>query len=98
MSSSRAKSAAPIWACSTFAPATSLECRTRTSLVGRVKRNLFRQSYVGAIFTGGHPALPIESRTYGTDVRLATSNVLGTSRNLIFNAYGLRSQNEGAGG
>ena len=63
--------------------------------VARVKRNFLQQSSVGAIFTDGHPALPIASRTYGADIRLATSRLLGKSRTLAFNAFGLRSVNEG---
>ena len=63
--------------------------------VGRVKRNLLQQSYIGAIFTQGHPALPLSSSTMGADVRLATSRFLGGSRNLVLNAYGLRNVNEG---
>lgn len=62
--------------------------------VGRVRRNLLQQSYIGAIFTDGHPALPLSSRTFGADVRLATSRFLGGRRNLVVNAYGLRSVNE----
>jgi hypothetical protein len=62
--------------------------------VGRIKRNILQQSYIGAIFTDGHPALPISSRTIGGDIRLATSRFLG-NRNLAFNAYGFRSVNEG---
>ena len=83
-----------------------LDVRTRDAssvpdknfFVGRVKRNLLQQSYVGAIFTHGHPSLSIASRTIGADLRLATSNVLGKSKNLVFNAYGLRSMNEGQSG
>ena len=67
-------------------------------LVGRVKRNLLQQSYVGAIFTQGHPGLPIDSRTVGADLRLGTSNFLGRSRNFAVNAYGVRSINEGTSG
>ena len=48
--------------------------------VGRVKRNLLQQSYIGAIFTHGNPSLSIASRTIGADLRLATSNVLGKSK------------------
>ena len=62
--------------------------------VGRVKRNLFRQSYVGAIFTDGHPARGRSGQTYGADLRLATSRFLGASRNLVVNAYGVRSVND----
>jgi hypothetical protein len=63
--------------------------------VGRIKRNLFQQSYVGAIFTNGQPALGQSGQVYGTDVRLATSRFLGASRNFIVNAYGARSVNQG---
>ncbi|MCA1560558.1 MAG: carbohydrate binding family 9 domain-containing protein [Acidobacteria bacterium] len=67
-------------------------------LVGRVKRNLFQQSYVGAIFTGGHPAQEQSGQTYGADMRLATSRFLGRPNNLVVNAYGVRSVNEGVPG
>ncbi|MPY89917.1 MAG: hypothetical protein GEU99_18590 [Luteitalea sp.] len=60
--------------------------------VGRVKRNLFQQSYVGAIFTSGDPALGQSAQTYGADLRLATSQFLGGSRNLDVNAYAVRSE------
>ena len=63
--------------------------------VGRVKQNFLEQSYVGAIVTGGNPDLPSSSSTIGADVRLATSNFLGSSRNMVFNAYGLKSNNGG---
>ena len=78
--------------------------------VGRVRQNFLEQSYVGAIFTGGDPAraptpdiagtLPVErppsmSSTAGMDLRLATSNFLGTSRNMIFNMWGLRTNKDG---
>lgn len=83
-----------------------LDVRTRDTssvsdknlFVGRVKRNVLQQSYIGAIFTYGHPSLSIASRTIGADLRLATSNVLGKSKNLVFNAYGLRSMNAGQSG
>jgi hypothetical protein len=67
-------------------------------LVGRLKRNLFQQSYVGAIFTGGHPARGQSGRTYGADMRLATSRFLGRPNNLVVNAYGVRSANAGSSG
>ncbi len=66
--------------------------------VGRVKQNFLEQSYVGAIFSGGDPALPLSSSTIGVDMRLATSHFLGGSRNMVFNAYGLKSSNEGVSG
>ena len=63
--------------------------------VGRVKQNFFEQSYVGALFTGGDPASSMLSSTFGADMRLATSNFLGSDRNVVFNAYGLKSNNQG---
>jgi hypothetical protein len=66
--------------------------------VGRVKRNFLQQSYAGAIVTSGNPALPGSSNTYGADVRLATSRFLGGSRNVVLNAFGLRTANEGVSG
>jgi hypothetical protein len=68
---------------------------SRNFFVGRVKQNLLQESYVGVVFTHGNPDVNITSQTYGADVRLATSNFLGKSKNLIFNAYGLKTQNEG---
>jgi len=59
--------------------------------VGRFKRNLFRQSYVGAIMTEGNPATGLSGQTYGADVSLATSRLLGGSRNLVVTGYGARS-------
>ena len=80
-----------------------LEVRTRdlagipskNFFVGRMKVNLLEQSYIGGIFTNGNPALPASSQTFGADLRLATSQFLDNSKNLILNAYGLKSRNEG---
>ena len=64
-------------------------------LVGRVKRSLLQQSYVGAIFTGGHPAEGQSGQTYGADMHLATSRFLGRPNNFVVNGYAVRSANEG---
>ena len=76
-------------------------------LVGRVRQNFLEQSYIGAIFTGGDPARapsngtledPVQtfsSSTLGVDMRLATSNFLGTDRNMVFNAWGLKTNKQG---
>jgi hypothetical protein len=66
--------------------------------VARARRNILRQSYLGAVYTEGHPALPVSSRTVGADVRLATSRLFGGARNFVFTAYGLRSVTEGSAG
>ena len=63
--------------------------------VGRIKQNFLEQSYVGAIFTEGNPASPLSSSTIGVDMRLATSKFLGSDQNMVLNAFGLTSNNEG---
>jgi hypothetical protein len=66
--------------------------------VGRVKRNLLQQSYVGAIFTDGDPEQGQSGQTYGADIRLATSRFLGRPNNMVVNGYAVRSVNEGVSG
>jgi hypothetical protein len=83
-----------------------LDVKTRDSsaapgknfLVGRVKQNLLRQSYIGAVFTRGDPANPTSSHTIGTDLRLGTSNFLGRSKNFLFDVFAVKSRNEGVSG
>jgi hypothetical protein len=67
----------------------------RNFVIGRVRQNFFQQSYIGAIVTDGNPNSGGFSRTVGADLRLATARFLGRQRNLVVNAYGLRSVNEG---
>lgn len=76
-------------------------------IVGRIRQNFLEQSYVGAIFTGGDPARAVSasdsteaepvfsSNMLGVDMRLATSNFLGTNRNMLFNAWGLKTNRPG---
>src|SRR5688572_16444558 len=64
-------------------------------IVGRVKRNLLKQSYIGAIFTSGHPAEEQAGQTVGADMRLATSRFLGRPNNFVVNGYAVKSVNEG---
>lgn len=61
--------------------------------IGRVKRNLFEQSYVGAIFTNGSPSRGSSAQTYGVDTRLATSRFLGRPRNFVVDGFGVRGAN-----
>ena len=68
---------------------------SKNLFVGRVKQNIFRQSYFGAVFTAGDPARTTSARTYGADARLATSQFLGNERNFNFNAFWLQSRNAG---
>jgi hypothetical protein len=59
-------------------------------LIGRVKQNLFEQSYVGAIFTAGNPSPGAQAQTYGADARIATSNFLGRQRNFVVDGFAVR--------
>jgi hypothetical protein len=59
-------------------------------LIGRVKQNLFEQSYVGAIFTLGNPSPGARAQTYGADMRLATSQFLGRQRNFVVDGFAVR--------
>jgi hypothetical protein len=80
-----------------------LDVRTRDAatvtaknlFVGRVKQNFLEQSYVGAIATAGNPQFQGTSNTLGLDLRLATSDFLGRDRNMVFNAFGVKTNNEG---
>lgn len=67
----------------------------RNFFVGRVKRNILQESYVGAVFVSGNAAQDSTSQTFGGDLRLATSHLFGKSRNLVLNAFALQSRNEG---
>jgi hypothetical protein len=64
--------------------------------IGRVKRNLFEQSYVGAIFTSGNPSRGSSGETYGVDARLATSRFLGRQRNFVVDGFAVRGVNSPA--
>jgi hypothetical protein len=61
--------------------------------IGRVKRNLFEQSYVGAILTAGNPSPGSSGETYGVDARLATSRFLGRQRNFVVDGFAVRGVN-----
>jgi hypothetical protein len=67
----------------------------QTFIVGRVKANVFQQSYVGALFTDGEPTGLRDNRTFGLDTRLSTSNLLGTRKNFWMMAFGSRSATRG---
>ena len=66
--------------------------------VGRVKHNLLRQSYVGAIYTSGDPEGLADSSTYGSDFHFATSQFLGLERNFAVDAFAVKSSNENVSG
>ncbi len=63
--------------------------------VGRVRQNFWEQSYVGALVTAGAQANLDSAATMGLDMRLATSDFLGKNRNMVVNAWGLKTNNPG---
>ena len=63
--------------------------------VARVRQNFWKQSYVGALVTAGDQDSVESASTLGMDVRLATADFLGKNRNFVFNAWGLKTNNEG---
>ncbi len=84
----------------------ALDVRTRQTplapaknfFVGRIKQNILRQSYIGAIWTHGDPALPGRADTFGADLLLDTTNFLGRGRNFGAAAFALKSRNAGVTG
>ncbi len=64
--------------------------------VGRVKQNLWRESWVGAIATVGDPLGRSGSWLAGGDFTYATSQFRG-DRNFLVGAWGLAMDREGAG-
>lgn len=66
--------------------------------VGRVKRNIFKQSFFGGIYTEGDPVNRQSGRTFGADARLATANFLGGKRNFAVDAYALKTTRAGLSG
>jgi hypothetical protein len=64
-------------------------------LAARVSRNLFQQSFIGAIVTHGDPA-GRGNTVVGADARLATSKFRG-GKNLTFDAFVLASDGQSTG-
>ncbi len=64
-------------------------------LAARVSRNLFQQSFIGAIVTHGDPA-GRGNTVVGADARLATSKFRG-DKNLTFDGYVLASDDRSSG-
>jgi hypothetical protein len=62
-------------------------------LAARVSRNIFRQSWVGAILTHGNPEGTGSNTLVGADVRLATSTFRG-DKNLSSSFFFLRTDDE----
>ena len=65
-------------------------------LAARVSRNIFEQSWVGAIVTRGNPEGTGGNTLVGVDVRLATSTFRG-NKNLSTSAFFLRTDDQATG-
>ncbi|MDB4474258.1 carbohydrate binding family 9 domain-containing protein [Opitutaceae bacterium] len=65
-------------------------------VVARLKQNLFEQSYVGGIFAKGDSRNGLDGQTYGADISLSTSHFGDNEQNLVFNAFALASEQDGA--
>jgi hypothetical protein len=65
--------------------------------VGRISRNLGKQSSVGLIGTNGNAFSDLKNTLAGIDLRLASSLLAG-NKNIAFNLYGLKSFTHGLTG
>jgi hypothetical protein len=70
--------------------------RNTTMAVARVKQNLWRESWVGAIATAGDPLARDGSWLAGADFTYATSRFRG-DKNLLVGAWGLTTRRDGLG-
>ena len=66
--------------------------------VARVKANFWNQSYVGAIFTNGDPSGETSNQLGGVDLKLATSNFMGSEKNLSLVMFGSKTSTGGLEG
>jgi hypothetical protein len=71
---------------------------SRNLAAARVKANFWNQSYVGAIFTNGDPSGETSNQLGGVDLKLATSNFLGSEKNLSLVMFGSKTRTSGVEG
>jgi hypothetical protein len=65
--------------------------------VGRISRNIGKQSSIGFIGTNGNAFSDLNNSMAGIDLRLVSSQISG-NKNLSYNLYGLKSFNSGLSG
>jgi|WetSurMetagenome_2_1015567.scaffolds.fasta_scaffold03809_6 hypothetical protein len=65
--------------------------------VGRISRNIGKQSSIGVIGTNGNAFSGADNSLAGFDLRLASSQISG-NKNITYNLYGLKSFTEGLNG
>ena len=66
--------------------------------VARVKANFGSQSYIGAMFTNGDPTAMASNQVGGLDLKLATSNLLQSEKNLALTLFGTKTRTTGVEG
>ena len=76
---------------SEVAPATNF-------FVGRVKRNFWSQSYIGALFTNGEPTGTTSNQQIGVDMKVATANLFNRSKNFRSLLYVSKTRTPGKHG
>lgn len=69
----------------------------RNFMVGRVRRNLGKQSSVGAIVTHGNSFADVDNTLLGADFKWASSSFRG-NQNIALSLYGLKSSTRGLQG
>jgi hypothetical protein len=70
--------------------------RHQNLFAGRISRNLFEQSWVGAIVTNGNPDGTGSNNLFGTDARFATSKFRG-DKNLALDLFIERTDDQAVG-
>ncbi|HEY5471360.1 MAG TPA: DUF5916 domain-containing protein [Bacteroidales bacterium] len=65
--------------------------------VGRISRNIGKQSSIGLIGTNGNAFSDLNNSLAGIDLRLASSQISG-NKNIAYNLYGLKSFTSGLSG
>ena len=63
--------------------------------VGRVKRNFWAQSYIGALFTDGEPTGTTSNQQLGFDMKIATADLFGSGKNFRSLLYVSKSRTPG---
>ena len=58
--------------------------------VGRISRNIGKQSYLGIIATDGNALSDLKNSLAGMDIQLATSEFMD-KKNLVYNLYGIKT-------
>lgn len=70
-----------------------IDLESRNLFAARISRDLWKQSYIGGIFTSGNPSGTGGNTLAGADARFATSSFRG-NKNLSLSLYYMRTEDE----